>query len=238
MGFLNKNAIHCIRGHHFDGSLLNSNSIILDLGGHKGEFSQILTENWQCTSYILEAMPDLAKAIIPNNRMHIFNYAIGNSCQEIEFFISDNPEANSVLPTAMHSGKRIKVPGITIAEFLRRQKINTVDFIKMDIEGAEISVFDSMSDDFLRSIKQITCEFHDFIPEMNLEQDVFRIKKRMFDLGFYCIVFSRKTHFDVLFLNKRYTSSYRALYIGQYIRYRDGIKRVLARKLGIGGQEQ
>ena len=57
-------SIPCIRGHHFDSSLLHSDSVIIDLGGHKGEFSSEVHEKFDCTAFIIEAMPDLYASII------------------------------------------------------------------------------------------------------------------------------------------------------------------------------
>jgi hypothetical protein len=102
----------------------------------------------------------------------------------------------------------------------------------MDIEGAEIAVFDSMDDALLKSVTQITVEFHDFIPELRLERDVLRIIARMDLLGFHCIVFSLKTHFDVLFINGKAISSLRVAYI-RFIKYVHGIQRILNRLLGV-----
>jgi len=98
----------------------------------------------------------------------------------------------------------------------------------MDIEGAEIAVFRGMSDELLKSIKQITVEFHDFIPEMNMEQDVLDIISRMKSLGFACIVFSRKTHFDVLFLNTTCIGFW-DIVLARTIKYIHGFQRVFKR---------
>jgi DNA repair protein RadC len=98
----------------------------------------------------------------------------------------------------------------------------------MDIEGAEIDVIKGMGDALLKSIQQITVEFHDFIPEMNLEEDVLRTISRLKSLDFACIVFSRKTHFDVLFLNKQFFSSSTILQ-ARIIKYFHGIGRMIKR---------
>ncbi|WP_242725383.1 FkbM family methyltransferase [Microcoleus vaginatus] len=50
----------------------------------------------------------------------------------------------------------ISVDGITLETFLNNQRIELVDLLKIDIEGAEEAVFNSTSDATLCNVKQIT----------------------------------------------------------------------------------
>ncbi|MFN4902065.1 MAG: FkbM family methyltransferase [Ignavibacteria bacterium] len=224
-------AFPCIRGHHIYASLLNSESVILDLGGHKGEFSSILNEKHGCTCHVLEAMPDLYEGIRQSEQLHAYHFAAGSQDGSMEFHISSNPESNSLrLKSEDHVGTII-VPTISIPSFMNRFEIKKIDLLKMDIEGAEIDVFRGMSDKLLQSIPQITVEFHDFIPEMQLEREVIECINRMKSLGFACIVFSRYTHFDVLFLNTRHCSIFIIL-LARLTKYFHGLGRIIRRFLG------
>lgn len=225
-------SIPCIRGHHFDSSLLHSDSVIIDLGGHKGEFSSEVHEKFDCTAFIIEAMPDLYASIIQKHKLHTFHYAISDSIGSIQFHVSENPESNSIFSQSTTNAGTILVPSITLEAFMNQQGIESVDLLKMDIEGAEIAVFDSLSDSMLSRFKQITVEFHDFIPELAIEDDVLRIINRLTSLHFHCIVFSRHTHFDVLFINALHTNVFRILYI-RCIKYIHGIQRIIKRLFGI-----
>ncbi|PSB43645.1 hypothetical protein C7B67_23565 [filamentous cyanobacterium Phorm 6] len=85
----------------------------------------------------------------------------------MKIYISDNPESNSISQEAasvygFHG--EISVDGITLETFLNHQKIELVDLLKIDIEGAEEAVFNSTTDATLCNVKQITIEFHDFMP--------------------------------------------------------------------------
>lgn len=79
--------------------------------------------------------------------------------------------------------------------------IDSSDLLKIDIEGAEIELFNSTSDEVIKNIDQITVEFHDFIDELNIKKDVDKIKKRMEILGYYCFIFESPNK-DVLFVKK------------------------------------
>jgi hypothetical protein len=67
---------------------------------------------------------------------------------------------------------------------------------------------------------------------MHMEQDVLDVISRLESLGFACIVFSRHTHFDVLFLNTRVVSQVDII-LARITKYIHGIGRVIRRNLGL-----
>ena len=72
----------------------------------------------------------------------------------------------------------------------------------MDIEGAEVEVLDSLTDELLVSIPQISVEFHDFCNLTPIDM-VNRIATRLQTLGFYYLRMSGVGHQDTLFVNRR-----------------------------------
>jgi hypothetical protein len=85
--------------------------------------------------------------------------------------------------------------------------IDHIDLMKVDIEGSEIERFDTISDDLLDRIDQMTVEFHDFLPEYELAAKVRATLDRLIGLGWLSIVFSRRDHSDVLLINRKKTFS-------------------------------
>ena len=94
----------------------------------------------------------------------------------------------------------VTVAGITLENFIKQQQIGVIDFLKVDVEGAEIEIFDSLKDETLLSMKQIAVEFHDFCKGLDIKDSIIKLKKRFKKLGFLRISF--KNNYDVLFLNK------------------------------------
>jgi hypothetical protein len=109
--------------------------------------------------------------------------------------------------------------------------------MKVDIEGAEIELFGTMSDDLLHRIDQITVEFHDFVPEFNLSAKVRATLERLIGLGWVPIVFSRRDHSDVLLINRKKLSlsSIQLFYFSYLARYVEGMLRIIQRAVGLGG---
>jgi hypothetical protein len=74
--------------------------------------------------------------------------------------------------------------------------------LKIDIEGAEIEVIDSLDDDLIKRVGQWTIEFHDSIG-LTSPPDVERCVERIIKLGFHELFWSRyRNNMDVLLVNK------------------------------------
>lgn len=192
-----------IRGHHFYANLVDSHSVVIDLGSHLGQFSHEVSNLFGCQCYAVEALPSLYNKILETPLVKKFNYAISFSNQPVKFCVTDNPEYNHI-GNAQWSVNAVQetiiVEGISLESFLNKHNIHSIDLLKVDIEGAEIDLFKSISDESFGKIKQISVEFHDFA--FPIHKEVETIKERLTSLNFNCIVFSRNNNGDVLFINK------------------------------------
>ncbi len=196
-----------INGHHFYAGLLKNGSIVVDLGAGKGEFVEKLNNLISCRSYAVEANPDLCREIKETTSARKFNYAITGSGGETKFYIPDRLDAASIYSQIASQGggainKTLAVSSITFEKLLSQNNIKNIDVLKIDIEGAEIVLFDSIKDSTLADIKQITVEFHDFL-DKELSLGVKRIIRRLKRIGF--LVIRNKAlalNADILFINK------------------------------------
>ncbi|PIR66477.1 MAG: FkbM family methyltransferase [Parcubacteria group bacterium CG10_big_fil_rev_8_21_14_0_10_36_14] len=208
--------------HTFITNLINNKSVMLDLGANNGEFSKFIKRLYGGKIYAIEAIPDLYENTKEMLDVKSFNYCVSDSNKLCKIKVPENGCASNKVNKI--NGEEIEVPGITLDKFLLDQQINRVDLLKMDIEGAEIEVFESISKKTLEKINQITVEFHDFLwPE--LKPKVKEIKKKIKLNGFYCIPFSLTNNGDVLFIRKNSISFFNYLYLKYLIRYLLGIKR-------------
>lgn len=222
------------RGHHFLAGALDGDSVVVDLGAHQGEFSVELASRFGCRCYAVEANPALCNRMAEMSRVKVFNYAIAGENRPVSLRVDANLEASSLAGDAESgSDVLVTVRGMTLETYLRCHGIDSVDLLKVDIEGAEVDLFTSLSDEVLGRMGQITVEFHDFIESLNMANEVDAIKRRLASLGFACIVFSRSNNGDVLFVNRRrYTGSLaRWLYLEWVSRYTQGIRRLLKRRI-------
>ena len=93
-----------------------------------------------------------------------------------------------------------EVEVVDLHTFMLRAGLSRVDVMKVDVEGAELDVFESALESDLRLIGQISVEFHDFIYP-KLRPRVEAVKLRLCAMGFWMINFSLDNT-DVLFINR------------------------------------
>lgn len=206
------------RGHTFVRDLLDKTSTVIDLGGNLGDFSKAVSETFGCRSYVVEPNPALWEQIPANTLITKFNRAVSSASQPLTFYVSSDIEAGS-LKKSSSTLEQIVIQGISLQDILSENEIVHVDLLKVDIEGAECELFDTISDSTLSRIDQITVEFHDFIPSIMSKKDVARIKTRLQHGGFYCISWKLQNNLDVLFLKKTRVLFTDYLFIKYGIRY-------------------
>jgi FkbM family methyltransferase len=213
-------------------SFLGPDSAILDLGGNKGLFVRAMRETFGCECFTVEPNPELYVKLQSLPLVHALNYAVSGARGDAVFNVDPNNEASSLLANARGDERHtINVKTIDLVGLLEETKSSHIDLLKVDIEGAEIAMFDAMPDSLASSFGQITVEFHDFcgVPVADIE----RIMDRFRRLGFCAIKFSKRTYGDVWFLNTRIhpISQLDFSYAKFIYRNATGVKRVLARSL-------
>lgn len=153
----------------------NPRPFILDCGGYIG-LSALFFKLHYPQSKIIVFEPDsknfqLAKENIESwkfNDIELYEKAVWTNNDYIEFYES-NSMASSVRPLAT-GGKLVKIPAIRLKDFLNQK----VDFLKIDIEGAEYEVLLDIKDE-LKNIEKIFVEYHGYYNEMHKLNSILNI---------------------------------------------------------------
>jgi FkbM family methyltransferase len=123
--------------------------VVLDIGAHIGLFSVIASEIAGNTGKVFAFEPSpsttefLKKTIAINKKNDLifpFQQAMSDKIGKLTFFVSDNKVDNSNSLVSYEDGRKlsgIEVDVNTIDSFAAAQKLNAVNFIKIDVEGAE-----------------------------------------------------------------------------------------------------
>jgi len=187
--------------HTFYAGSLGKDSVIVDLGGNRGEFSGALRREFGCRALAVEPVPALCAEIKRAGVAEVVNAAISDHDGELSFFTEEDSTFGSIFGKTSGSQGRLTVPCVTLESLLKSARLTSVDLLKIDIEGAEVPLFDSTSDETLLRMGQITVEFHDFIEKLNQAPHTDKIIARLEKLGFLAIQFGSRM--DVLFVNTR-----------------------------------
>src|SRR5262249_5005802 len=151
-----------------------------DLGANVGQFSWAIAQGLDCLCHAVEPDPELLAQIPAHPRIKTYGYAIAARRAPLVLHRSANRLAASITknPFSTPDDSGVMVEGVDLKSFLELHVVGPISLIKMDIEGSEVEVLDSLSDEFLVSIPQISVEFHDFC-NLTPADVVGRIVKRL-----------------------------------------------------------
>ena len=191
-----------LRGHYFWPEPLNRDSVVVDAGAHRGEFSAAIIQRFGSRCHLIEANPTLAAQLHVPGAESVLNVALGAHEGRATFHLRENLESSSLAGSSADSVSAVEVETISLPTLMRRIGTEHLDLLKLDIEGAEFELIDATPDEVWRRVSQITVEFHDF-QERFAGRGLFeKARARLESLGFVCCLMSFRTHGDVLFLNR------------------------------------
>lgn len=225
LSFVGKRWVGEVLRHSYLKPLLSENPVFIDLGANKGEFAEKIISLHGGTVYAYEPVEELFDSIPISNQIIKFKEAIGNEDGFTRLSLSTG-DCVSVL--GYDKVDSITVPCVSLETAIAR--VGEIDLLKVDIEGAEVEMFEGLNPLVLGWCKQITVEFHDFIyPE--LEPRIEAIKEKIGEEGFYVMPFSL-TNGDVLFVRKDLISYPFYIFLMYPVKFLRGIGRLIEKAKG------
>lgn len=217
-----------VRGHHIWPAPLTKDSVVVDAGAHRGEFSAEIIRRFGCQCHLVEANPKLVETLIVAGAESITPAALDAHDGRGMLHVSENPEATGLF-NAGSVTTNVEVETISLVTLMQRLGIAKIDILKLDIEGAEFDLIASTPDQILQRINQITVEFHDFKPAFRGRGLFEKARERLIALGFICCNMAFRTHGDVLFLNRGRTGLrlWQLFYAQWFARYDAKVRKSL-----------
>lgn len=146
--------------------------VIIDCGSHFGQSIIYFKLLYPEANIICFEPDDHTFSILKDNiesngiqNIEMHNKAVADYDGEINFYNIEDNKSSVVMSTVrerVQNGKRNVVEATRLSNYIN----STIDFLKMDIEGAELSVLKELiKSDKLRYIKQMVIEYHHHIKE-------------------------------------------------------------------------
>lgn len=142
----------------------NTKSVAIDLGCWNGVTSLYIA-NATHTVYAIDADPICFSELLKNmdlnpklkNKIKPFNLAISNKNEVVKLYARENygESSTSILERKRDKITSSQIEALPFDDFITNEKINQVDFIKMDIEGAEFLILPTL-DQALKKMKYPT----------------------------------------------------------------------------------
>ena len=160
--------------------------VIIDIGAGIGEevivFSRMADVDGQV--YAIEANPELfplLQQVKERNKLinvQIFNIAINAMDEAVTIVLDQESFKSGTLGNDQKSGKSYKVPGLRFDSFAKENKIDKINFLKVNIEGAERFVIESIGD-YIRKVENVAISCHDFRFDLEKEKNPFFKTKKL-----------------------------------------------------------
>jgi FkbM family methyltransferase len=161
--------------------------IVLDIGAGPGEHISYLSNLVGSDGMVIaiEADPILheySKILVSKlnlKNVKLINAAVSSdSNSQLALSQVDNWIQNSVISDPSNSNDYILVNTITLDEIFKNYELKHIDYIKMNIEGAEVDALKGINDNFY-NVKNWCISTHDFcgIPSKDFVEDFFQNKK-------------------------------------------------------------
>lgn len=174
---------------------------VLDCGAYTGNtsvyFSELVGEEGKV--FCFEAMPQTYLKLNNNvsryKNIYSYNYAICEKEKKVNF--TENATPGSRICDNKKEVNTIEIQGISIDTFINKNNIEKVDFIKMDIEGAELRALDGCIETCKKfSPKLAICIYHKIDDWVTIPRKILELNK---NYVFYMKHNSNRLHETVLF---------------------------------------
>lgn len=139
---------------------LNSESVVLDLGGYQGQWASDLFSRYKCNIFVFEPVGTFAERIRTrfrnNDQIEVFDFGLGGSSRTESIHIS--AEGSSVFGTSANT-EQIEI--IDAKVWIAEHKFTKIDLVKINIEGGEYELLDRLIEsDIIKQIDNIQVQFH------------------------------------------------------------------------------
>lgn len=154
------------KDYEFDDCFVRENDVVLDVGANIGTFTAYAALKGASKIYAFEPEEKNFECLKHNVPpwAKLFPMGIAPEHGEYTFFVDKNPGGHSFIDGwSTRTGEKRKIQCMSIPSFFKQEKIERIDFMKMDVEGAEMDIFESLSLEYFRKIGIIIFELHVFM---------------------------------------------------------------------------
>jgi FkbM family methyltransferase len=172
---------------------LDKNSIVIDAGGYIGDFAEELVAKFDCSIDVFEPVESYAKKIKErfesNSKVRVINSGLGHTKKEE--VININGLGSSVFDSKEILNNKEVIKIISAVDYLRIKNYPVIDLMKINIEGGEYELLNSLLDnpDVINKIRFLQIQFHDFVLDADkmrkdIQNELSKTHKLMWDFPF------------------------------------------------------
>lgn len=151
-------------GIRIDYDFLDKQSVVVDLGGYKGNFASDIFSKFLCAVYVFEPVEqyvDIMKhRFAKNPAIKIFDYALGDKDETRQIHLDE--AASSFFRGEPNMEIRVREFGKAMDDI----GITKIDLLKINIEGGEYELLPHLiKSGWISKVRAFQVQFHEFYPD-------------------------------------------------------------------------
>ena len=143
---------------------IKDDDLIIDIGSHIGLFVLLVSKKCKsgkifCFEPIMENYELLLKNLQDNHISNVypFNIAVSDREQKIKVYLNSDQAGHSIY---LESTSYVNVQSTTLKMIMDDNRIERCNLLKIDCEGAEYGIIESLPDQYLNKIDKMVIEYH------------------------------------------------------------------------------
>ena len=169
-----------------EGFEINNDDVVIDVGAHIGLFALFASQNCKngkifCFEPIKDNFKILTENVHLNNlkNVHLNNEVVSKEDGFVNIYLNKDQSGHSIYKK---TSEKIRTKSVSLETFFI-ENITKCNFLKLDCEGAEYEIIESLSDKSMKKIEKICLEYHDVNNKKEkLEKLISKLKANFFDI--------------------------------------------------------
>ena len=183
---------------------INANDVIIDIGAHVGLFTLYASQYCKngtifCFEPVDENYDILVDNITQNNLKNVkpFKSAVSKSESTITIYRKKDEAGHSMFSFTSHA---LKVDSISLKKIIDENSVNQCNLIKIDCEGAEYEIIESLPLEYFKKISKLIIEYHFADSKPKLVND---LKTKLMTASFKISTVSHSSDMGLLYAIKQ-----------------------------------
>lgn len=152
---------------------LDQNSVVFDVGAYEGAWSKKIWQKYHCKIYAFEPVSkfyEKAKKNLADTSVTVFNFAIGVKDSQAQINLKED---GSSFITEGKSCETVEIRAL--CDLLSTLNLKKVDLIKLNVEGYEYLIMESIiSNNLVSCFDHYQIQFHGGVPEAEYRRNQIR----------------------------------------------------------------
>lgn len=150
---------------------LSRESLVLDLGGYRGQWASDLYARYGCRLEVFEPVPSFAEAIAArfrhNEDIRVHAFGLAGRTQTEQITVCEDGSS-----TFRSGAQQQSIELVDIATWFAEHPHDHVDLMKVNIEGGEFELLMRMIEaDLMDRVTHFQIQFHNFVPDAAVRMD-------------------------------------------------------------------